>query len=114
MKKELPVIQKMYDFIKWYLPILNRLPRDHKFLLSDRITNELYDCLEILVQAKYKKDKLLLLEQVNIKLELIRYQTRLLHDFTVISTDRYEYIAKQLLDIENELGGWIKQQRSKL
>ena len=29
---ELPVIQKTYDLIKWYVPILNRLPRDHKFL----------------------------------------------------------------------------------
>jgi hypothetical protein len=23
---ELPIIQKTYDFIKWYVPILNRLP----------------------------------------------------------------------------------------
>ena len=34
---ELPVIQKNYDLIKWYVPILNRLPRDHKFLLGGRI-----------------------------------------------------------------------------
>ncbi|SKB15083.1 hypothetical protein PL11201_690104 [Planktothrix sp. PCC 11201] len=25
---ELPIIQKTYDLIKWYVPILNRLPRD--------------------------------------------------------------------------------------
>ncbi len=33
---ELPMIQKTYDLIKWYVPILNRLPRNHKFLLGDR------------------------------------------------------------------------------
>ncbi|MCL1472927.1 four helix bundle protein [Argonema antarcticum A004/B2] len=27
---ELAIIQKTYDLIKWYVPILNRLPRDHK------------------------------------------------------------------------------------
>jgi len=35
--QDLPIIQKTYDLIKWYVPILNRLPRDHKFLLGDRI-----------------------------------------------------------------------------
>lgn len=28
---ELPVIQHTYDLILWFVPILNRLPRDHKF-----------------------------------------------------------------------------------
>ncbi len=27
---DLPIIQKTYDLIKWYVPILGRLPRDHK------------------------------------------------------------------------------------
>jgi len=43
---ELPIIQKIYDLIKYYVPILNRLPRDHKFLLGDRIITGLYDLLE--------------------------------------------------------------------
>jgi len=30
---ELPIIQKTYDLIKWYVPILNRLPRDHKYVV---------------------------------------------------------------------------------
>ncbi len=36
-KSELPIVQKTYDLIKWYFPILNRLPRDHKFGLGDRV-----------------------------------------------------------------------------
>lgn len=27
MAEELPIIQKTYDFIKWYVPILDRLPQ---------------------------------------------------------------------------------------
>jgi RNA-directed DNA polymerase len=30
--EDLPIIQKTYDLIKWYVPILNRLPRDHNEL----------------------------------------------------------------------------------
>lgn len=49
---ELPIIQKTYDLIQWYVPILNRLPRDHKFVLGDRITTGLYDLLDGLIQAR--------------------------------------------------------------
>ncbi len=76
---ELPIIQKTYDLIKWYVPILNKLPRDHKFNLGDRMIANLYDLLESLVIARYTNDKLGILEQVNAKLELLRYQTRLLY-----------------------------------
>jgi hypothetical protein len=41
--QELPIIEKTYDFIKWYVPILNRLPRAHKFTLGERIISGLYD-----------------------------------------------------------------------
>jgi hypothetical protein len=27
---DLTIIQKTYNLIKWYVPILNRLPKDHK------------------------------------------------------------------------------------
>jgi hypothetical protein len=32
MKRELPIIQKTYDLVKWYVPILNKLPREHKLV----------------------------------------------------------------------------------
>lgn len=112
-EKELSIIQKTYDFIKWYVPILNRLPRDHKFLLGDRVITQLYNLLEDLIKAKYTRDKLPLLEQLNIKLEIIRYQTRLLYDFNLMNASRYEYISKKLFEIGSELGGWIKQHKHK-
>ena len=108
---ELSVIQKTYDFIKWYIPILNRLPQSHKFTLGERIINQLYDLLEGLINAKYSRQKLAQLESLNNKLDLLRYQTRLLHDFELISLKRYEYINEQLKSIGKDLGAWIKQQK---
>ncbi len=111
--QDLPVIQRTYDLIKWYVPILNRLPRDHKFLLGERIITGLYDLLEGLIQARYAKEKLTQLEALNIKLDILRHQTRLLLDFNLIKTERYEYAGQQINAIGTELGGWIKQQRNK-
>ncbi|MCC5622529.1 diversity-generating retroelement protein Avd [Nostoc sp. CHAB 5715] len=110
---DLPIIQKTYDLIKWYVPILNRLPRDHKFLLGNRIITELYDLLDGLIVARYAKQKLAQLEALNSKLDIIRYQTRLLLEFNLVKTERYEYAQKLLNDIGIDLGGWIKQQKIK-
>ena len=108
---ELPVIQKTYDFIKWVVPILNKLPRHHKFMLGDRIIKELYELLEGLVRARYAKEKLTQLQSLNSELDVLRYQIRLLYDFELISLKRYQYMNQQLQGIGFELGGWIKQQK---
>jgi hypothetical protein len=111
--KELSVIQKTYDCIKWYVPIIERLPKIHRFTLGDRIINQLYDLLEGLIQAKYAKNKLPQLESLNTKLDILRYQTRMLLDFNKMSVERYEYAIKLIDEIGTELGGWIKKQRNR-
>lgn len=111
--KELSVIQKTYDCIRWYVPIIERLPKIHKFTLGDRIINQLYDLLEGLIQAKYARNKRTQLESLNTQLDVLRYQTRLLLDFEFISVKRYEYAIKLIDEIGTELGGWIKKQKSR-
>ena len=110
---ELSIIQKTYDLIKWYVPILNRLPRDHRLFLGHRIVNGLYELLEGLVVARYSKEpeKLTRLRTLNGKLSLLRYQTRLLLDFELISARRYQYAGQFIHAIGTELGGWIRQQQ---
>jgi hypothetical protein len=108
---ELPVIQKTYDFIKWYVPILNRLPRDHKYAIGGRITSGLYELLEGFVTARYARQKVEILEPLNTQIDLLRLQTRLLQDFGLLSPQKYEYVAQNLHSIGTELGGWIKQQK---
>jgi len=110
---DLPIIQKAYDLVKWYVPILNRLPRNHRFTLGDRIINGLYDLLEWLILARYSRDKLATLQNLNVRLDLLRHQTRLLVYFELMETKRYEYVGKLINDIGTELGGWIRQQRQR-
>jgi hypothetical protein len=98
---DLPIIQKTYDLVKWYVPILNKLPRNHRFTLGERIINGLYELLEGLIAARYSRNnKLEALEQLNTRLDLLRHQTRLLLDFELMATDRYEYVGKLI----NEIG----------
>ena len=108
-ENELPIIQKTYDLIKWYVPILNRLPKQYRFTLGDRMVNGLYDILEHLIIARYSKNKLPQLESLNSKLDILRYQTRLLVDLTDMSHQRYEYAGQLINSIGVDLGNWLKQ-----
>lgn len=110
--KELPIIQKTYDLILWYVPHLNRLPRDHKFMLGNRLIERLYELLEGLIEARYLTEKLAKLESLNTLLDVIRFQTRLLKDFRLLDNRGYEYVSKMIDEIGRALGGWIGQQRS--
>ncbi len=109
--QDLTIIQKVYDLIQWYVPILNRLPRNYKYQLGDRVSQNLCDILEALIAAKYAQDKLAQLQGINVKLEILRHQIRMLRDFGKMSIDRYEYVSKKTNEIGTELGGWIKQQK---
>ena len=108
---ELPIIQKTYDLIKWYVPILNRLPRDHKFGLGDRMVAALYELLEGLITARYARNKLDILQPLSSKLDILQYQTRLLRDFQLMEVKRYEYASRLLDELGRQLTGWLGQQR---
>ncbi|MEM9005712.1 MAG: diversity-generating retroelement protein Avd [Cyanobacteria bacterium P01_F01_bin.86] len=110
MSEELPIIQKTYDLITWMVPIIDRLPRTHRFTLGDRIIQELYNLLDSLIAARYTKaNRLSVLRGLNTRLQVLRYQCRLLMDFKLVSLKRYEYMHRQINDIGQELGGWIRQ-----
>jgi hypothetical protein len=81
---ELPIIQATLDLIQWFVPVLNRLPRDHRFALGDRLIAGLYDLLEGLVAAHYATAKLERLEPLNARPDLLRLQIPLLHSFQLI------------------------------
>ena len=78
--EELTVITKTFDLVKWSCQHTSRFPRNHRFVLGERIERRLYDLLETLVQAKYTRDRQGLLRQANLSLEILRFQMRLAHD----------------------------------
>ena len=51
--EELIIITKTYDLILWSCNHTGRFPRQHRFVLGERLERNLYDLLETLIQAKY-------------------------------------------------------------
>ena len=79
------VITKAYDLILWSCNHTGKFPRNHRFVLGERIERNLYDLLEILIRAKYTKHRQELLEQANLVLEILRFQIRLAKDLTQLA-----------------------------
>ncbi|MCX7048137.1 MAG: diversity-generating retroelement protein Avd [Candidatus Sumerlaeota bacterium] len=109
--QDLPVIQKMYDFILWYVPLLNKMPRDQKFILGDRIQGTLYDLLEGLIMARYDPNRVAILQRLNARLDVLRFQTRLCVDMKLMTLHRHEFASRAMIEIGQQIGSWLKQQQ---
>jgi four helix bundle protein len=105
---ELKIITLAYDFTKYITPIVARFPRDQRYQLGERIENIMFDVLENLIEAKYRKDKREILFNANVQLEKLRFFIRLAHELKFINHQRYAYIFEQINQIGIQLGGWLK------
>src|SRR3972149_3649299 len=101
---ELKIIQDLYDFILWMTGHIEKFPRHHRYSLGLAMENRLQRILELLLRAKYSKDKRAILQDANIELEILRFQLRLAKDLRILTIKGYEYGAKQLLAIGTQAG----------
>ena len=110
MEKKETIITKTYDMLLYVIPILEKYPRTHKFILADRIENTLLNILDRLLEAYFSQtgDKNALLKNVNIELEKLRYLIRLSYDLRCINIDKYEKITFKINEVGKMSGGWRK------
>ena len=104
--EELVVITKTYDLILWSCNHTSRFPRQHRFVLGERLERNLYDLLETLIRAKYQRVRAALLEAANLKLEILRFQFRLAKDLAGMAMMDGE--AGNDIDLHKTRQGWEK------
>jgi hypothetical protein len=107
---ELPIQEAALDLVRWFIPILHRLPRLHRHGLGDRLIANLYELLEQLALARYSRQKRAILEPLAGRMHLIQLQIRLLHDFGLIDMRRYEHASRLLASIGRQHTGWLASQ----
>src|SRR3954452_22615094 len=100
---ELTVLTKTYDLILWSCNHTGKFPRNHRFVLGERIERTLYDLLEILIRAKYTKHRQELLEQANLVLEILRFQIRLAKEMQCLKVESYGFASCGGLPASDEL-----------
>jgi len=107
-RTELTVISKTYDLILWTANHTSRFPRNHRHVLGTRIENQLYDVLELLIDAKFSRDRRDTLEEANRKLETLRFLLRLGRDLKCLEVSSYGFGTKAVDEIGRLVGGWLR------
>ena len=107
------LLTKTDDFIKWFLPKIEKFPRNYKFLFGDRLVELQLDLLENLIEAYYRKEKLGHLREANIQIEKLRHLLRISTEMRFIGLQQLEYATRELNTIGSLVGGWIRQQEGR-
>ncbi len=106
--EELTVINKTYDLIVWTVNHTSRFPRNHRHVLGVRIEQHLYDVLELLIEAKFSRQRRGQLETTNRKLETLRFLLRLAKDVNCLKVTSYGFAARSVDEIGRLVGGWLR------
>jgi len=89
-KPEAPVVLvKWYDYAKWVLERVESFPKNQKYVLGQRLSNQAMEVLELLVEAAYSREKLRLLAEVNRKMEVVRWTVRMCKDRNLLSASQF-------------------------
>ena len=85
-----------------------RLPKSLRFSLAQRIVEHSLDVAELISLAIYQKERKEYLEQINLKIELLRILMRLCHRKKQLSDKQYHYISQRLDEAGRMAGGWLR------
>jgi len=106
---ELPVVLvKWFDYAKWILERTESFPKSQRFVLGQRLSNQVMEVLELLVEAAYSREKKSVLAQANRKMEVVRWTIRMCKDRNLLSVSQFEHSAKSLNECGKMVGGWWK------
>jgi len=105
------IVERFYGFLVWIFERTSQYPKTYRYSLGGKIQQEALAILEHLVQAAYRKQKRPILEDINRKLESMRFLIRLSKDLKCLSLRQYEYAGNECMEVGNQVGGWIKSVR---
>lgn len=109
--KESPLFVKLFEFLKWLLPVVAQFPRLYRFTLAERVQRQALDVQELLVAAGLNAgpSRAALLAQADVRLTQLRHTLRLCQALAVLETRHYEHAAEHLSELGKLLGAWRKQ-----
>ncbi len=110
---DIPIFKKAYDLTKKLYELRGTVPKHDRYALWQRCENLILEILEgILLASQLRKaQKLEPLEQVSVKLNVLRVFLRLAKDLKIMDLKKYGLLEEMVDEIGRMLGGWIKSTR---
>ena len=111
MLHELVIYQKHYDLMLYTFPIINRFPKNQRFVLGQQMQNCMVDIAKLIVQANAERNKGKTLWQIDVELEKLRLLIRLAKDLNILPMKQYGLMSERISEVGRLLGGWMKSQK---
>ncbi len=109
MLYDLKIFQKVYDFLLWVKPTVQRFSKVHKYSLGLELEKETIGLVKQIVRTNFKKtDRKQAIEECFVYYEIVKILVRLAKDYKLLSLKQYEFASKELVEIGKLLGGWYK------
>ncbi len=113
MTPDYPLFTHWYQTLDWILSAVERFPRSARFSLASRIADAALDTMERIVEAIYTKERIHILDAINMHIEKQRILFRIAFDRRYISSRQHEHIARALDEAGRMTGGWRRKLREK-
>ena len=105
MIEDLILYQKVFDFLIWIYPQVNKFPKNQRFVLGQRIEQRVLDVLESVVLIAKEKFKLPHAKRASQNLEMLKILLRAAVSLKFINIKSYGVSSEKILEIEKLLGG---------
>jgi hypothetical protein len=107
--EKLILFQKIYDFLLWLYPLINRIPKSHRLVLGKHLEEIGLNLLLLSVKAnKIRNEGRLAVQlQISDELDKLRILIRLTKDMRFMSISQYQHAAEKINEIGKILSGWI-------
>ena len=99
-------VQDCRDLLLWIIPHIDKLPKNRRYTLGEKLESRIIAVLESLVAAAYTKQKKQILSQANVDLEVSRHLWRLCYEFRVVSIGSYQHGSALLFELGKQVGNW--------
>ena len=108
--EKLIIFQKIYDFLLWLYPLINRIPKSHRLILGRSMEEEGIKILLLSTEANKLKDnsRKIIQQQMSDELDKLRILIRLTKDLHFMSIAQYQHAAEKINEIGKILYGWMK------
>lgn len=103
-----PLFEHWYKTSNWLLDRCERMPKDVRFTISNRIGALSIEIMELIIEAIYTKDRRDLLKVINLRIEKMRFLMRLCYDRRYLSASQFEFAVRCINEAGKMCGGWMK------
>ena len=105
---DIPIFTKLYDFYKNLSTTIPAFPKTKRYTLGQKLDNLTLEIFELLFSVPYSQNKVSTLQQISIKLDLLKVLLKSAKDTQALKESRYLELQESLQEIGRMLGGWLK------